>query len=509
MIPYEEKKLGGITINGSQYQATIFLQPAQSGSYFDDKQGWSQLAPEKQQSGFPIAPGITPGFINVREMGESLTITLVLERGHVSRIFQGSCTAVQYSGAGGRDPRFFSQSVLYSLTSFDFAGAIADIVNEPAMETVRAATAQEQGTAKTYGLGQLFLQVAAFASGLTLPQYIARYVLAQAACPKTLQDHAQSILTRIASPEILVDLPLFIQTGDNRTSMVEELLGNLNRFSIVAYPHGLFNSIEKLKTLPTFLQLWTIYETNICGGIYPHTFLHCDTYGQISELMQGGRVTHYEQDLIEKVGDWILDASTHTDKTIRIEAPIEIKPDVTISDYDARKRKMTEQQSQANAQLLAYLYQKGFRGQVVSDENINSIDDMRSFVEEIKRVCAEKNLNLAEVLKLYMIQIKTPTLGDFTRVIDAVLYCAAEGVSVYVGGSCNETTISARLVYTASSVLKPLITQVLLRPGLDVRMGLLLYVDWQNSFIQEHRLNLQPDCRQRYEGTSVRRDADT
>ncbi|HQH79631.1 MAG TPA: hypothetical protein PK535_11735, partial [Synergistaceae bacterium] len=46
---------------------------------------------------------VTGGFRRVREAGESISILLVLEDG---RVAVGDCAAVQYSGAGGRDPLF-------------------------------------------------------------------------------------------------------------------------------------------------------------------------------------------------------------------------------------------------------------------------------------------------------------------------------------------------------------------------------------------------------------------
>ncbi len=488
MAAYDLRTLGTVKIHNSPYQVKVLLQTGQSGSYFDDKEGWSRLPLEKQASGFPISPSITSGFSNVREPGESLTVTLVLKRGSEKIVFQGSCAAISYSGAGGREKRFFANEVLQELHQFDFAGAITRLVKEPTIETIREVLKNERGTAKTYGLGQLLLQVAAFADDVTVSEFLAKHTLSHTLCPAPLEDHLQSILDRIASPKNLVDLPLFIQTGDNRNSMVEEIIGNLSIFSIVAYPHGLFNSGKKVEALPSYLKRWSQCEMDICGEIKPNVYLHCDTYGQIGELIHGKRVCHYDKHLVERVGDWILDASRHSKKKIRIEGAIEIKPDSREPDNGEAKTRMVEHQSRANASLLAYLYKKGYQGQIVSDENINSLADMRKFLDEIKRVCQEENLNLSEVLKLYMIQIKTPTLGDFTQIIDAVLYCASEEVSVYVGGSCNETNISASLVYTVSSVLRPLITQVVLRPGMDVRMGLLAFADWQNSYIQEYLL---------------------
>ena len=115
MARYDLRTLCAVNIRESPYRMAILLQTGQSGSYFDDKEGWSRLPEEKQESGFPIAPGITHGFSNVREPGESVTITLVLERDREKTVFQGSCAAISYSGAGGREKRFFAEEIMQEL----------------------------------------------------------------------------------------------------------------------------------------------------------------------------------------------------------------------------------------------------------------------------------------------------------------------------------------------------------------------------------------------------------
>jgi len=473
-------------VNGSTYRATVFLQPAQTGFYFDDKQAWSLLSPENQCSGFPIAPGVTSGFTNVREPGQSVTITVLLQGPDGSHSLQGSCAAIQHAGSGGREKRFDAPAMIRALGSFNFSEALRAVAAAPAIQTIRALLAKVQGAAEAYGLGQVLVQFAAFAADVSVPHCIAQYALAHPLCPQTLREHLQAFLRKTVSAESLIDLPLFFQTGDNRTIMVEEVLGNACCCRLAAYPHGLFNTQEKLAMLPRYLELWTRYEQEICGEISAESFLHCDTYGQIGELVNGGTVTSFDKGLIENVGDWILQASSHTNKHISIEAPVEVKPLHDGSLDPAGVQALQEQQRKTNACLLTFLFKKGFTGRLVSDEYINTIADMGDFIGEIKHQCQQQHLDSASVLQHYMIQIKTPVLGDFTQIVDAVLYCASEGVAVYVGGTCNETALSARHVYTAAAVLQPLITQVLIRPGMDVRMGLMNYADWQNDFVRDY-----------------------
>lgn len=81
-----------------------------SSFYFDDQQAIKNGA---GHDGF-IYTGdpVTPGFTSVRQAGECVSVQLILENGAVA---VGDCAAVQYSGAGGRDPLFWLK------TSFRFS----------------------------------------------------------------------------------------------------------------------------------------------------------------------------------------------------------------------------------------------------------------------------------------------------------------------------------------------------------------------------------------------------
>ncbi|MGP8847270.1 methylaspartate ammonia-lyase, partial [Enterobacter hormaechei] len=49
------------------------------------------------------------GFTSVRQAGECVSVQLILENGAVA---VGDCAAVQYSGAGGRDPLFLAENFI-------------------------------------------------------------------------------------------------------------------------------------------------------------------------------------------------------------------------------------------------------------------------------------------------------------------------------------------------------------------------------------------------------------
>ena len=81
--------------------------PGTSAFFFDDQRAIKLGAPH---DGFVYAAQpITPGFTRVRMAGESISVLLILDDGQIAL---GDCAAVQYSGAGGRDPVFLAQSYL-------------------------------------------------------------------------------------------------------------------------------------------------------------------------------------------------------------------------------------------------------------------------------------------------------------------------------------------------------------------------------------------------------------
>lgn len=82
-----------------------------SSFYFDDQQAIKNGA---GHDGFIYtgAP-VTPGFTSVRQAGECVSVQLILENGAVA---VGDCAAVQYSGAGGRDPLFWRRTLSRSST---------------------------------------------------------------------------------------------------------------------------------------------------------------------------------------------------------------------------------------------------------------------------------------------------------------------------------------------------------------------------------------------------------
>ena len=85
----------------------LICSPGRTGFYFDDQRAIKGGA---RSDGFTyIGETVTEGFHSVRQAGESISVMLVLEDGQVA---YGDCAAVQYSGAGGRDPLFLAEDFI-------------------------------------------------------------------------------------------------------------------------------------------------------------------------------------------------------------------------------------------------------------------------------------------------------------------------------------------------------------------------------------------------------------
>jgi methylaspartate ammonia-lyase len=91
---------------------------------------------------------------------------------------------------------------------------------------------------------------------------------------------------------------------------------------------------------------------------------------------------------------------------------------------------------------------------LVADEWCNTLEDVREFADA---KCCD------------MIQVKAPDLGSVAKTIEAILYCNAHGVESYLGGSCNETDVSARCCVQIGMATRP--TRILVKPGMDFDVG--------------------------------------
>ena len=81
----------------------VVCAPGKTGFFFDDQKAIKAGA--KNDGAFYEGKPMTQGFTSVRQAGESISVMFILENGVIAH---GDCAAVQYSGAGGRDPLFLA-----------------------------------------------------------------------------------------------------------------------------------------------------------------------------------------------------------------------------------------------------------------------------------------------------------------------------------------------------------------------------------------------------------------
>ena len=189
-----------------------------SSFYFDDQQAIKNGA---QLDGF-IYKGkpVTPGFTSIRQAGECVSIQLILENGAVA---VGDCAAVQYSGAGGRDPLFVAANFVPFLEKHIkplLEGRSVDefLLNARFFDEVTI-EGKQLHTAIRYGLSQALLDATALATGRL---------------------KAEVVCDEWHLPVIAESIPLFGQSGDDRYIAVDKMIVK----GVDVLPHGLINNVD-------------------------------------------------------------------------------------------------------------------------------------------------------------------------------------------------------------------------------------------------------------------------
>ena len=394
--------------------ARVLFAPGASAFFFDDQHAIKAGAGHDgfDYSGTPV----TPGFERIRVAGHAISVLLELEDGQVA---VGDCAAVQYSGAGGRDPLFLSERYLPVLErnvrpllegmEVGSFRAMADTVCGLRVD------GQPLHTALRYGLTQALLDARARAGRTTR-------------CEVVCEEWG---LPLDASP-----VPIFGQSGDNRYENVDKMILK----KVDALPHGLINSVEeklgrdggKLKDYITWLAR-RIQALAHDPGYSPD--IHIDVYGTIGLVFDNDprKVASFVAGLGEDAGPFRL----------YIEGPV---------DMEGKPR-----QIEVLAKIRAELERIGSPVKIVADEWCNTLEDVREFTD-------------AEAC--HMVQIKTPDLGGVQDIVESVLYCKAHGMEAYQGGTCNETDVSAQCCVHLAMATHP--QRMLAKPGMGFDEGFMV-----------------------------------
>ena len=403
----------------------VVCSAGRTGFYFDDQRAIKAGA--RADGMFYIGDTVTERFRAVRQAGESISVMIVLEDGQVA---YGDCAAVQYSGAGGRDPLFLAEEFIPVIDQYikpRLVGREADDFRGlcKMMEAIEV-DGKRLHTAIRYGVSQAILDAVARATGRMM-------------CEVVADEYGCSVSE---SP-----IPIFTQSGDDRYTNSDKMIIK----GAQVLPHALINHVDtKLGRNGELLAEYVawlrdrILENRAYDEYMP--VMHMDVYGTIGVIFGNKNYTAMA-DYIEKLGEIAKPFK------IRIEGPM---------DCDSTR----EEQIEALAGLTAELDRRGCDVELVADEWCNTLEDIQLFAD-----------NKAG----HMIQIKTPDLGGINNTIEAVLYCKEKGIGAYQGGTCNETDRSAQVCVHCAMATKP--DQILAKPGMGVDEGYMIVYNEMNRIM--------------------------
>ena len=369
---------------------------------------------------------MTPGFEKIRQAGESISVMLILEDGQVA---YGDCAAVQYSGAGGRDPLFLASNFIPVIEKYVapvLEGREADNFKALAEEVEKVEIdGKRLHTAIRYGVSQAILDAVAKATRRLMCEVV-----------------ADEYGTTVSEKQI----PIFTQSGDNRYENADKMI--LKGAAIL--PHALINNVEtKLGRDGSILREYVEWLRDRIIALRPTEdyapVMHIDVYGTIGQA--------FGNENFKAMADYIatLEEAAKPFK-LRIEGPM-----------DAGER---EKQMLCLKGLREEIDRRGINVELVADEWCNTLEDVIYF-------CDNKAGHMA--------QIKTPDLGGINNTIEAVLYCKKNGFGAYQGGTCNETDRSAQVCVNCAMATQP--DQILAKPGMGVDEGFMIVYNEMNRII--------------------------
>ena len=393
----------------------LVCSKGRTGFYVDDQRAIKKGA--QSDGSTYVGTPVTPGFTAIRQAGESISVMLVLEDGQVA---YGDCAAVQYSGAGGRDPLFLAKDFIPIIEQHIrpvLVGQEADNFRRlSALAESITVDGKRLHTAIRYGVTQALLDAVARSSKRLMCEVVAD----EYGC--TVSDKP---------------IDIFTQSGDNRYDNADKMIIK----GAQVMPHALINNVhtklgdhgEKLLEYVGWLRD-RILKLRSDDSYLP--ILHIDVYGTIGAA--------FGNDNYKGMADYLATLEQAAKPFhLRIEGPMDVEE--------------REGQMQALKALTAELDKRHINVEIVADEWCNTLEDIKYFAD-----------NKAG----HMIQIKTPDLGGINNTIEAVLYCKKVGVGAYQGGTCNETDRSAQVCTECAMATQPV--QILAKPGMGVDEGYMI-----------------------------------
>ena len=392
----------------------IVCAAGKTGFYFDDQAAIKAGAGHDGMA--YIGKPMTEGFTSIRQAGEAISVLIILEDGQVAH---GDCAAVQYSGAGGRDPLFLAEDFIPVIEKEIAPKLIGrDVSSFKALaEEFDSMTinGKRLHTAIRYGITQAILDAAAKVNRCTM---------------------AEVIQKEYATGLEISRRPIFTQSGDNRYENADKMI--IKTADVL--PHALINHVEtKLGKDGGILKEYVAWLRDRIVALRADStyapIMHIDVYGTIGMAFDCDttKMADYLATLVETAKPFKL----------RIEGPMDVGS--------------LEGQIDALAALTAEVDRRGIDIELVADEWCNTLSDIKAF--------ADRKAG-------HVVQIKTPDLGGVNNIADAIIYCNKVGIGSYSGGTCNETNRSAEVTTNIAMACGAL--QVLAKPGMGVDEGYMI-----------------------------------
>ena len=401
----------------------VVCSTGRTGFYFDDQRAIKGGA---EHDGFTyLGQPKTEGFTSIRQAGESISVMLILEDGQVA---YGDCAAVQYSGAGGRDPLFLAEDfmpIIEKEIAPKLIGRELESFKEMAEEFDHMlVNGKRLHTAMRYGITQAILDAVAKAKKVTM---------------------AEIVRDEYKTGVEISRIPIFTQSGDDRYNSADKMIIK----GVDVMPHALINNVEeklglKGEKLLAYVK-WLSDRVLKLRAVDDYSpVFHIDVYGTIGIA--------FDND-ITAMADYIatLEDAAKPYK-LRIEGPMDVEH--------------RENQVEALAALTAELDNRNISVELVADEWCNTYEDVVLF--------ADKKAG-------HMLQIKSPDLGGVNNIIESVLYCKKLKVGAYVGGTCNETNRSAEVCTNIAMACGA--DQCLAKPGMGVDEGFMIVNNEMNRVV--------------------------
>ena len=393
----------------------VICSKGRTGFFFDDQRAIKKGA--VSDGAAYVGDPVTDGFTSIRQAGEAISVMLVLEDGQIA---YGDCAAVQYSGAGGRDPLFLAEDFIPVIENeiapmlvgqeADSFRRLAEMIDHPEK------AGKKFHTAIRYGVTQAILDAVAKAKH-------------QMMCEVVAEEYGTTVSDK--------ENPIFTQTGDNRYENSDKMI--IKQADVL--PHALINNVKtKLGEHGELLEEYVAWLRDRILKLrtredYLPVF-HIDVYGTIGAA--------FGNDNFEAMADYLAKLEEIAKPFhLRIEGPMDVED--------------RELQMKALAELTRVVDERGIHVELVADEWCNTLDDIKYFADHKAG---------------HMVQIKTPDLGGINNIAEAVLYCKKKGIGAYQGGTCNETDRSAQVCVNIAMAVQP--DQILAKPGMGVDEGYMI-----------------------------------